>query len=235
MTRLLASVRSVAEARIALQTAIGILDLKEPDDGALGAVAPAVVQACVQMSRGVCPVSAATGDLPPDPDAVVQQIKPLMAYGVNYIKVGIFGPEYLRTCPAACRHYCEKTAFIAVMFVDRLTTFAGPVRLLAKAGFRGIMLDTADKKSGSLRSWVSIERLRDLVEQTRQLSLLCGFAGSLRHQDVAELAALQPDYLGFRTALCENSCRNGSLSLKAVQALLKLMPPPAPQVKAASS
>ncbi len=234
MTHLLASVRDAEEARIALKASIGLLDLKNPENGALGAVDIEIVRECVPLTKGICPISATIGDLPLNPAMALEKIAALAKCGVDYIKVGMFNPEYLTTYPAACKNCADKTALVAVLFADRFPVFEGPVRLLARAGFTGVMLDTADKKSGTLCDCVSIEQLQAFVEQTRQLSLLCGLAGSLRQEDISKLTALKPDYLGFRTALCKNEQRNGKLSLTALQTLLNLMPSATCPIKAAS-
>ena len=42
-------------------------------------------------------------------------------------------------------------------------------------------------------------------------NLLCGLAGSLRLDDIARLAPLQADYLGFRGALCVQQQRTAQL------------------------
>ena len=64
MTLFLASVRDPAEAELALAAGADIVDLKDPGQGALGAVAPGVIAACVAAIAGRAPVSATIGDLP---------------------------------------------------------------------------------------------------------------------------------------------------------------------------
>ncbi len=66
MTMMLASVRSLDEALIALEGGADLIDLKEPSRGALGALDHAAVRICVQAIGGRRPVSATIGDLPVD-------------------------------------------------------------------------------------------------------------------------------------------------------------------------
>ena len=41
--------------------------------------------------------------------------------------------------------------------------------------------------------------------------MLCGLAGALRVEDIETLSPLQPDYLGFRSALCQQHRRTNRL------------------------
>jgi uncharacterized protein (UPF0264 family) len=91
--------------------------------------------------------------------------------------------------------------------------------VLALAGCRGVMLDTADKRAGGLRRYLDDAALGAFVRRARDLGLLSGLAGSLRLDDVPPLLALQPDYLGFRGALCCAGERTRRLSLPALATL----------------
>jgi uncharacterized protein (UPF0264 family) len=64
------------------------------------------------------------------------------------------------------------------------------------------MLDTAEKASGRLTSFLPSGGLLTFVQAARAHGLMCGLAGSLRMEDIAGLASLGPDILGFRGALC---------------------------------
>src|SRR5262245_29278297 len=63
-TLFLASVRDAAEAELAIGAGADIVDLKDPEGGALGALPPATIEACVRAIGGRVPVSATIGDLP---------------------------------------------------------------------------------------------------------------------------------------------------------------------------
>ena len=63
MTGLLVSVRSAAEARIALEAGADLIDVKEPRRGALGAADPAVWKDVCRAVAGRVPVSVALGEL----------------------------------------------------------------------------------------------------------------------------------------------------------------------------
>jgi dihydroneopterin aldolase len=53
---------------------------------------------------------------------------------------------------------------------------------------------------------------------------LVGLAGGLEEPDVPRLLALEPDFLGFRGALCDAHDRRKGLDLAAVKAIRRLIP-----------
>lgn len=208
MTGLLASVRSLHEARIALAAGVDVIDLKEPAEGALGAVSLAVARLVAALPRRPT-VSATIGDLPFAPDRVVPAVRAMAATRVDIVKVGIFDGDGTATLAALKPLAAEGIKLVAVMFADRDPDPALLPRL-RHAGFLGAMLDTADKASGGLRRHLPPDRLELFVTAARRERLLCGLAGSLTIADIEPLAALAPDYLGFRGALCARD-RSGAL------------------------
>ncbi|MBV8209076.1 MAG: (5-formylfuran-3-yl)methyl phosphate synthase, partial [Burkholderiaceae bacterium] len=201
--RMLASVRSAEEALFALQAGADLIDAKEPFDGVLGAVPPEVLRAIVSAVGGRRPVSATVGDLPLEPKRLLPAIQGNAECGADIVKIGLFEQPFvaggLRTLAAA-----TAVPLVAVLFADRSPPRHSAIELAA-AGWHGVMLDTADKGAGSLRDWTDEVWLAEFVNEARAAGLLVGLAGSLREDDVRPLAALGPDYLGFRGALCAGS------------------------------
>ena len=122
MTGMLASVNSLAEARLVLQAGVDIIDLKQPEQGALGALALADVRAIVQEVNGRCPISATVGDLPMQPELVYNAVKVMADTGVDYVKIGFFpGGDWQGTIDKLSG---QKTKLIAVLFADTQPDFA---------------------------------------------------------------------------------------------------------------
>jgi uncharacterized protein (UPF0264 family) len=144
------------------------------------------------------------------------------ACGVNYVKFGLFPDGDARRCLAALRPLALRVPLIVVLFADRLPDFDA-VAAAADMGAAGLMLDTADKGSGSLRAHLDPSALESFVTQARAHSLTVGLAGSLAAADVLELLCLAPDLLGFRGALCWGS-RAASLDPAACAAIRALIP-----------
>ena len=221
MTGMLASVTSVAEALLVAELAVDIIDLKQPSSGALGALDTALVKQIVTVIKHRYPVSATIGDLPMNPEIIVSAVQTMAATGVDYVKIGFFpNGDIPATLTQLSPLIAEQNiALIAVLFADNKPDFA-LLALLKAAGFKGVMLDTMDKNNGSLTQVMSLECIQEFVTITRKLGLLCGLAGSLRQLDIAVLRMYQPDYLGFRGALCTDSNRVGELNQQAIVSLL---------------
>lgn len=222
MTKILASVRNVDEAQLMLEFPIGILDLKEPAVGALGALSTDTVGDIVSLVKKrhpSLPVSATVGDLPSDPELVLDRVMSLDATGVDYIKIGFFSPEHFVGIPATIKRATLRARMVAVLFADRLRDFSGPCHLLRHSGFDGVMADTADKTSGSVVRLIDAGRRQSFVDEARKNNLLCGLAGSLQCDDVRPLLTDAFDYLGFRSALCETG-RDQPVSPNAVRKLV---------------
>jgi uncharacterized protein (UPF0264 family) len=223
---MLASVRDLDEARIVFDAGVDLIDLKQPADGALGALPPAVIRDVVAFVAGRVLTSATAGNIEPDAQAVQAAMESIAATGVDYVKAGLFpagwqqgGRDYaaVRTCLSGLTPLAG-TRRIAVVFAD----LAPPLDLVdavADAGFDGVMVDTALKTGHSLPDVAATEWLAAFVERARTRGLLCGLAGSLRLGHIAELARLAPDYLGFRGALCAGQARAQALDSAAVRAV----------------
>ncbi len=102
---------------------------------------------------------------------------------------------------------------IAVLFADNYPE-QEIIDALHQAGFVGVMVDTAFKNGKTLVDHWSPKQLDNFVKQVKQHDLLCGLAGSLKIEHIANLKKTNTDYLGFRSALCEKAERNSTLSVE---------------------
>jgi uncharacterized protein (UPF0264 family) len=212
--RLLASVARWAEIDTACALGADLVDLKDPARGALGAWPLDAVPRAVELVGGRRRVSATVGDLPMEPSLLLGAARRMGKTGVDLVKVGFFGGGNHRACAEALAEAAATgVRLVAVMMADQRPAL-DLLPVLARAGFAGAMLDTADKTSGSLRRHLGPEALRAFVGQARALGLLTGLAGSLTADDIGPLAALRPHYLGFRGALCRGG-RNAALDPRA--------------------
>lgn len=223
MTGMLASVNSLAEALLVLNAEVDIIDLKQPEQGALGALEVSDVKKIVAEIAGRCPVSATIGDLPMQPELVFNAVKAMSETGVDYIKIGFFpGDDWHGTVKKLAELTGQNHALIAVLFADTQVDFA-IINLLKVAGFKGVMLDTMNKQSGALLQVMSMAKIVGFIAQVKKLELMCGLAGSLRLEDIPVLLPNKVDYLGFRGALCEGQNRSGQLNKQAVIQIKELI------------
>jgi uncharacterized protein (UPF0264 family) len=216
MTGMLASVNSLEEALLALSGGADIIDLKQPLHGALGALPPETICLAVQAINGRKPVSATIGDLPMHPATVSAAVSAAAENGVDFIKIGFFpGGNWVGVIAALSPLAQQGLRLIAVLFADAPYD-AAFVETVANAGFSGVMLDTMNKNNGSLVALMPAERIAAFVAAAKHHGLLCGLAGSLRKENISVLLPLEPDYLGFRGALCRGTQRTALLDKEAM-------------------
>lgn len=223
MTRLLVSVKSVDEALLAARGGAHFIDLKDPAAGALGGLPVATIRAIVAALRGdgiTLPVSATIGDVAAhEIDTIETRVNAVGGCGVDYVKVGI--ERSADATPALDRLARLRWQIVPVLIADH----GIDEPLLEHAlglGFPGVMLDTADKRAGSLFDAVPVAALRRFVKLVRASGALAGLAGALRIAHVGALAALQPDFAGFRSAVCATD-RSGALDPARLRALVGAM------------
>lgn len=225
MTGMLASVRNLDEANLACREGADIVDLKEPSDGALGAVPLNTVYHIVDELWEKCQISATIGDLPANLCAIEDQVMKTAETGVDYVKVGMFSQRHIEDClPGLASCSRRGIAVIAVLFADTEFDVDQVIRSVKHAGLKGIMLDTAGKGSGSLLRHQNIFSLEYFVNRSRQSGLLTGLAGSLTIKDIPTLLRVAPDYIGFRTALCSELERAGGIDEKALRDVRRAIP-----------
>ncbi|MGH6864829.1 MAG: (5-formylfuran-3-yl)methyl phosphate synthase [Methyloceanibacter sp.] len=224
MTLFLASVRDSAEADMALLAGADVIDLKEPGRGALGALDPEALVACVASVGGRRAVSATIGDLPLDGPGVRDAVRETASAGVDFVKVGLFPGARPEACLSLLKDESARARLILVLFADALPAFDA-ISVAAEIGAHGVMLDTADKGSGSLLAHMSLGEVADFVGAARLEGLTAGLAGSLKAADIVPLLALEPELLGFRGALCREGARRGAVDKLACRRIRALIPP----------
>ena len=216
MSRMLASVNSLQEALLVQPLSVDVIDLKQPAQGALGALPVADVKHIVTHLDANTVVSATIGDLPMQPELVLTAVKAMAATGVDYVKIGFFpGGDWQGCIDCLAEITKQGQALIAVLFADTRPDFA-VIDELREAGFTGVMLDTKDKSLGSLTQLMSNAELEAFVDNAKNAGFLTGLAGSLKAADIESLLPLQADYLGFRGALCREHCRTAELDVERI-------------------
>lgn len=210
----LASVTSPEEATLAKDAGANMIDCKNPQEGALGALPLLTVRRIAKTLDGEVPVSTTVGNVILDPVLWCDAINTMSASGADIIKVGLLEPGNLKECLEAVKPLAELYPLVAVLFVDqplKQHSTEEIIALLSEYHFLGVMLDCSDKSKGSLTHYMNADQLNAFVEAAHQADLMCGLAGALQLEDIPKLTPLKPDYLGFRSALCENGNRSGPL------------------------
>ena len=224
LPRLLVSVRDAAEAEVAIRAGADLIDAKDPENGALGALPAEIVRAVVAHTAGRAATSAVAGE--PAPAERQAAIRAMAETGVAWVKVAV-RPDWLADVSAL--HAAGAAApgrLVAVLFAeDDPEPDCAP--RLAAAGFIGAMIDTAVKDGRRLPDLIDSERLAAFVAAARIAGLVSGLAGSLRVGDIPGLAAHRPDYLGFRGGLCRDGDRRNGLDAQRLSQAVRALRRPA--------
>lgn len=223
---MLASVVDVSEAVICRDGGADVIDCKDPLKGALGAVPVATARAVVEAVGTHVPVSATIGDHPCEVAPIVAATSEMAKAGVDYVKIGLApggdAASVVRSL-GELKTRLGRARLVGVLFADTDPDFA-LLEEMARAGFAGVVLDTANKSAGSLPDVMATARLKEFAETARDAGLFCGLAGSLRARDIPALMKLAPDLLGFRGALCREYKRTASLDHEAVAGIRSAIP-----------
>ena len=224
MTGMLASVNSVAEAKIVVEAGADIVDIKNPLDGALGALEIDAVNDIVNIVNREILTSATIGDIKPDDPELPNYILSMAETGVDYVKAGLFDnqpPEYFVNTVSKAANKGIK--LVVVIFAENYKGMES-IESLLNSGIAGIMLDTREKKSKNLCALLNRFELKEFIETAKASGLLTGLAGSLKSEDIMPLLTLNPDYLGFRGALCSESDRVNSINKAQVNKIRQSIP-----------
>ena len=229
--RLLISVRSPEEARIAAAAGIDLIDIKEPRRGSLGFAGGEIIDAigeAVGGGGGHHPsLSVALGELA---DWSRDSAIPRISANVTFAKIGLSGCRgdsgWMEQWNLI-RNRFDETAlrplnWIAVHYVDREANGPPLPEILAAAdqtGCVGVLLDTFGKTEGGLFDHMSEGALLDVRDATRRADLLLAVAGGLRVGDIPRVMSFAPDIIAVRGAVCYEGKRGGMIDSERVRQL----------------
>lgn len=227
LMRLLVSVATPDDVRAALDGGADIIDAKNPDVGALGAVTLArlgEIRAVVGETRLV---TAALGDA--TDEATIESVaRAYAAAGAGLVKVGLLGTtsvtQALMLATAAVRGAAAADGgVVMVAYADASRTHAiaptDVIAVAARSGARGVLIDTMDKDGPGLFGVLSPGELGLWVVTAQAAGLLVAVAGKLTAADLPRVRAAGADIAGVRGAACVGG-RSGHVSPALVRALL---------------
>lgn len=215
--KLLVSVRNAHEAEIALREGVDIIDLKEPDNGALGQVATLDMQSVANLIGGRLPLSVALGELSEAPRLPFED-SPLLD-GVSYAKIGL---AYCKSTP----HWKDSwinwasqlpavTTPVAVAYADSRTCDAPSLEEVAdlalQTSARVLLIDTHNKRFGNTFAHVSCSKLIPIVRELQRHSVQVALAGSLKQEDLRQISKIAPDIVAVRGVVCEQNNRRSQI------------------------
>lgn len=224
--RLLVSVTDAAEARVAVEAGVDIVDVKNPAEGSLGAPGPRVIEQVRRVVPPERPVSAAIGDLPNLPGTAALAALGAASSGAAYVKVGLWGTPTADGAVAVLRAVRDAVdggaSVIAASYADAERVPGGPlppgalVAAARRAGVTGCLLDTAVKDGRGLFEWLSPEALGALVANGHAAGLEMALAGGLRAADLSLVRATGADIAAVRAAACRRGRRTAPLDAERI-------------------
>jgi uncharacterized protein (UPF0264 family) len=222
---LLVSVVSAEEARRALTGGADIIDVKDPNEGALGAAAPRVLSDVVRTVGSAAPVSVALGDLPDLPHSAALAARGAALSGANYVKVGLRGVRELDRALAIMSAVADAVrpavSVIAAAYADAAALDPPALApawlpaLVERTGIDGALVDTFVKDGRGLYGWLSEAELADLIARANAAGGTFAVAGQLR---LGELRRVAADVVGVRSAVCRGGERTAELDAELVAA-----------------
>ena len=237
---LLISVRCPEEARVSLLHAIDVLDLKEPLEGALGAVSEAVIKKVLQLvERGKLEqppkLSLAMGELA---DWDFERWSNLLdRYQSDHIrkfcflKIGLAGAQQLtdwqETWSRLFAGLPESTQPVVVAYLDRLPEVLERSSSMKGSGDRCPSIEQLIEFAQSQRqvstvlldTWgkqedlfakISDQRLREIIAAANRAGLAVVVAGSVKIDSLPRVIRAGASLVGVRGAVCASD-RSGQL------------------------
>lgn len=217
--KVLISPISLDEARAVCDGGADIVDIKNVDEGSLGANFPWVIREVVESLRGRdVTFSATLGDLPDKPGTAALAALGAAHAGARYIKAGLhgtttYGPALavMSAVARTCRDYDPAITVVAAGYADyRRFDGLDPTTLVEVAHAAGadvVMVDTAFKDGAGLFDSLSLDELDAFIRAAHQRGLQVALAGAVKREHLPDLARLGADIVGVRGAVCGGADR----------------------------
>ena len=236
---------SLEEAASIIEAKADIIDIKNVNEGSLGAQFPWNIAEIVDYIHGNGVTASATlGDLPYKPGTAALAAYGVAHCGVNYIKAGLHGLntyaealEMMDAIRRAVRMVSADAKVVALGYAD-YRRFNGLnkwvlVRAAKAAQCDVVMVDTAIKDGKTLFDVLTLDEIKDFVGMAKEANLQVALAGSIKAEHAEELLKIQPDIIGVRGAVCGGTDRYSKISVEKTKAFLSLFPKDAPDAKKA--
>lgn len=248
---LLVSVRDAKEAEQALLGGADIVDIKEPNRGALGMASLTTIQSISEVEFGGTPLSVAAGEarewLPRDESTAESdnsRDQLLRSHGgirfepesspFTYCKLGLAGLAAAQDWQSRWQQARELAKdvlpardWVAVAYADfKLANSPLPSLIVDEAirsGFAGFLIDTYGKTGGGLLEFAPPDVLREFINRLHDHGLFAALAGQVDRSSLARLLPLKPDVIAIRTAACRNHDRNGCVDADVIRTFKRSM------------
>ena len=236
--KLLISPKNEKEAAEAVAGGADIIDVKNPEEGPLGANFPWIMRRIRQVTPSNIEVSCTIGEAPNLPGSMALASLGAAATGVSYIKTGLHGLKTLeeavyliRNVTRAAKEYNPAIKVVASGYADAARVSTVDPLLVPEIAYKAkadiAMLDTAIKDKKNLFTFLTNSQLRSFIDAAHSYGLKAALAGSLKKEDLPKVYALGADVAGVRAAACTLSDRvNGQITKEKVEELAEIVKRP---------
>ena len=223
------------EASEAIAGGADIIDVKNPQEGALGANYPWVIKRIKEITPKHLEVSCTLGEVGNFPGSVSLAALGAASLGVDYIKVGLYGiktPQeaifLLQNVRKAAKDCNPKIKVAVAGYADAERIGAINPLLIPEIAFKAqvdvAMIDTSVKDGKNLFDHLTLDQLKKFVNSAHGFGLEAALAGALRKQDLPVVYGLGADIAGLRGAACTDSNRvTGQITRKLVSELVDVV------------
>jgi uncharacterized protein (UPF0264 family) len=216
--KLLISPQNLKEAQETILGGADIIDVKNPQEGPLGASYPWVIKQIVEATPKNLEVSCTLGEAPSVPGSISLAALGAASLGVNYVKVGLSGVRTVQEATVLLGNVCRAVKTFNPEIKVAATGYADHQRaesidhmLVLKAAFESevdvAMIDTAVKDGKRLFDFLATDQLQAFIDSAHEHGLKAALAGSLKKEDLPKIYLLGADIAGLRGAACNNSNR----------------------------
>jgi uncharacterized protein (UPF0264 family) len=231
MTQLLVSVRSAAEAEVALAGGAALIDVKEPANGPLGMASLPVITDVLAAVSGRVPVSAALGEARDARGFLPDRIAAQLAF-VKYGPAGcgaertIWNRTFFATRLSLAKMHSSCQVVVTAYADWRRSNAPLPAELCRfacehRAG--ALLLDTWGKDGSTLLDWLPQAQIAELCRCCAAAGLPVALAGSLGPAQIRALLPLHPSWIAVRGAGCRGGHRDSHIDQAQVGALVDLI------------
>jgi len=225
MTSLLVSVKDPVEAKQAAIAGADLIDLKNPNIGALGALDDRLSNQIMHELKQFndIQVSATVGDRHDTAEVLLKLVQEKANLGVDFVKLPYSEHLFSADFQLGLQEMMSELGTKIIVVIDASETIPKDLLLnLKPLRLYGVMLDTFNKQKSLIESKNTAE-LASFVNECKELHFYVGLAGSLKASMVDSLIVYRPDYLGFRSGVCSGNIRENRLLSESVKAVKRLL------------
>ena len=217
----LVSTQSPNEISNKLISEIDILDLKDPSKGSIGSWEFNEINKVVRLLKNKIEISATLGDIYNN-KKFREKLNRFDQLNLDFIKFGLLSKHHKNLFEKLRLVSQEKyrTKLVAVIFVDHKKAFdlvCRDLQVFENSRINYLLLDTFKKDSGCLLDFCNIPFLKNFINKCNNYKIKVGLAGGIKESQVPLILSLNPNIIGFRSAVCKFNKRESSINFEKIK------------------